>query len=177
MVYDIVRCMRTCAADDCEERFEPISPIQLYCSKRCKSRASVRRLRARRRGGQPPPPLPPGPKGPARVVELVQSDRGVTLKADSAKHDRLELRDGLPNFLDHRAEGIARRARSPQERELHRAGPSPLQSLAGDPSAPESATGATLRSVLRRDSTAEKAGAVGADQSRRTCRLKGESAK
>lgn len=40
-----------------------------------------------------PTPGPPKP-GPGRIVEVVQSDRGITLKAESGKHDRVELRIG-----------------------------------------------------------------------------------
>lgn len=86
--------MRTCAANDCDEPFEPIRPNQLFCSKTCKNRELIRRFRAKRRGETPtPPPTPPKP-GPGRVIEVVQSDRGVTLKAESANHDRVELRVG-----------------------------------------------------------------------------------
>jgi hypothetical protein len=54
---------RICAADDCENTFEPKIPEQKFCSHRCNTRIRVRRLRERRRhknlpgpgGGAPPP--------------------------------------------------------------------------------------------------------------------------
>jgi len=51
---------RTCAASDCENRFEPVAEWQLYCSKTCKSREGVRRCRLRRRQQLSPPPGGPG---------------------------------------------------------------------------------------------------------------------
>lgn len=60
--------MRTCAAGDCHNRFKPVSPIQLYCSKTCKSRETVRRFRSKRRGEPTPPPQPP--KHEPRSVEV-----------------------------------------------------------------------------------------------------------
>ena len=49
--------MRICAADDCDIKFDPVSPIQLYHSKQCKWRSAIRRHRAKNGNGtQPTPP-------------------------------------------------------------------------------------------------------------------------
>ncbi len=40
-----------CAADDCNNPFDPVLPEQIYCSRRCSTRMRVRRLRARRKNG------------------------------------------------------------------------------------------------------------------------------
>lgn len=38
---------RECAAEDCEQRFLPYRPQNIYCSRRCKARVERRRYRAR----------------------------------------------------------------------------------------------------------------------------------
>ena len=60
--------MRTCAAEGCGIGFEPISPIQLYCSKRCKGREGVRRMRAKRKNGGNGGP---GGNGGGGLVEVI----------------------------------------------------------------------------------------------------------
>ena len=42
---------RTCAADNCDNPFEPKIREQIYCSNACASRVRMRRLRDRRRKG------------------------------------------------------------------------------------------------------------------------------
>jgi hypothetical protein len=64
----MVAAMRTCAAEGCGIGFEPISPIQLYCSKRCKGREGVRRMRAKRKNGGNGGP---GGNGGGGLVEVI----------------------------------------------------------------------------------------------------------
>jgi hypothetical protein len=52
-----------CAADDCNNPFDPVLPEQIYCSRRCSTRMRVRRLRARRKNN-------PGPGGGGKRRQL-----------------------------------------------------------------------------------------------------------
>jgi hypothetical protein len=65
--------MRTCAADDCSERFQPINNRQRFCSNTCKGRVNMRRMRAKNGDPSPEPP-----KHRAHSVTRVQlSDKRV----------------------------------------------------------------------------------------------------
>jgi hypothetical protein len=48
---------RICAADDCNDPFDPVLPEQMYCTERCAARIRMRRYRARHKikpnGGGP----------------------------------------------------------------------------------------------------------------------------
>ena len=59
--------MRTCALEGCGKSFQPVSPIQLYCSKKHKNCAAKRRLRA-----GAPPSGPNGGKPPRKVQVMVR---------------------------------------------------------------------------------------------------------
>ena len=70
--------MRTCAADDCDIKFEPVSPIQLYHSKQCKWRMGIKR----RRHPKPNGTNPTSPNGhpPRPVVVKLGKKKSASLK-------------------------------------------------------------------------------------------------
>lgn len=79
---------RKCVAPDCRREYQPVSKIQLYCSRRCKNREAQRRfVKAYVRADQqhaPAPSIPSAAKSPQR-----------------SKPEKPENTGGLPMLLGH----------------------------------------------------------------------------